>query len=300
MNNHKIYCINASAHFTSVSLISAYDSHIYGEHHNPFVSNNEQYEMHCMLFTLDGSAHIALKDGSVIDISQNNVFFGQNSAIDYMESNCEHWHQLAYWFAVQNIKLPLNRVFPIKNIDQKKEIRYMDRVIFLMQTQQENNINYANALCAKKLFEVLGTVNYFQSKQNEKLDEIISYINANIESPLTLKDVASAFHYCEKHLNHIFRTSMNIAPKKFINDTKLDNVCFLLSTTSLSIQELAEKYSYASASHLTNAFKKAAEENETYKDKAAEWEQKLKEICENPAFPAQNAQYGEYFQNSVR
>ena len=49
MNNHKIYCINASAHFTSVSLISAYDSHIYGEHHNPFVSNNEQYEMHCML-----------------------------------------------------------------------------------------------------------------------------------------------------------------------------------------------------------------------------------------------------------
>jgi cell shape-determining protein MreC len=47
-------------------------------------------------------------------------------------------------------------------------------------------------------------------------------------------------------------------------------------------------------------YKKAAEENETYKDKAAEWEQKLKEICENPAFPAQNAQYGEYFQNSVR
>ena len=167
MNNHKIYCINASAHFTSVSLISAYDSHIYGEHHNPFVSNNEQYEMHCMLFTLVGSAHIALKDGSVIDVSQNSVFFSKNSAIDYMESNCEHWHQLAYWFAVQNIKLPLNRVFSIKNMDQKKEIRYMDRVIFLMQTQQENNINYANALCAKKLFEVLGSVNYFKSKKNK-------------------------------------------------------------------------------------------------------------------------------------
>ncbi|MFQ7076660.1 MAG: hypothetical protein ACLRSW_01165 [Christensenellaceae bacterium] len=48
------------------------------------------------------------------------MFFGKNSAIDYMESNCEHWHQLAYWFAVQNIKLPLNRVFPIKNMDQKR------------------------------------------------------------------------------------------------------------------------------------------------------------------------------------
>lgn len=47
-------------------------------------------------------------------------------------------------------------------------------------------------------------------------------------------------------------------------------------------------------------YKKAAEENEAYRDKAAEWEQKLKEICENPAFPTQNARYGEYFQNSVR
>ncbi len=47
-------------------------------------------------------------------------------------------------------------------------------------------------------------------------------------------------------------------------------------------------------------YKKAAEENEAYRDKAAEWEQKLKEICENSAFPAQNARYGEYFQNSVR
>lgn len=256
MNNHKIYCINASAHFTSVSLISAYDSHIYGEHHNPFVSSDEQYEMYCMLFTLDGSARIVLKDKSIVEVTQNSVFFGQNSAIDYMESNCEHWHQLAYWFAVQNISLPINRVFPLKNVDHEKEIRYIDRVIFLMQTQQENNINYANALCAEKFFEVSGKIDYFQLKHNEKLDSIISYINSNIEKPLTLKDVAATFHYCEKHLNHIFKTAMNTSPKKFINDTKLDNVRFLLSTTSLSVHELAEKYSYSSTGHLTNAFKK--------------------------------------------
>lgn len=48
---------------------------------------------------------------------------------------------------------------------------------------------------------------------------------------------------------------MNISPKKFINDTKLNNVCFLLSTTSLTLQELGEKYYYASASHLANRFK---------------------------------------------
>lgn len=256
MLNHKIYFINADVHFASVSLISAYNSHIYGEHHNPFVSSADQEEMYCMLFTLDGSAKIALRDESEIFLQKNSVFFGQNSAIRCMESNCEHWHQLAYWFATRNISLPINRVFSLKDADPIKESEFMDRVILLMQTQQENNLNYANALCAEKLFDVLGKIDYRQQKHNEKLDAIISYINSNIEKPLTLKDIASTFHYCEKHINHIFRTAMNVTPKKFIADTKLDNVCFLLTTTALTLQELAEKYSFSSASHLTNSFKK--------------------------------------------
>ena len=48
---------------------------------------------------------------------------------------------------------------------------------------------------------------------------------------------------------------MGVSPKKFISDTKLNNICFLLSTTTLTLQELAEKYSYVSASHLTHRFK---------------------------------------------
>lgn len=255
MNNHKIYYINASVHFTSVSLISAYNSHIYGEHHNPFMSSDDQYEMYCMLFTLEGAAKIVLKDGNEFTLQKNSIFFGQNSTIRYMASNCEHWHQLAYWFATQNINLPINVVFTLKDLDAAKESEYMDKVILLMQTQQKNNLNYANSLCAGKLFETLGKINYSRQLHNEKLDKIISYINANIEQPLTLKTIADEFHYCEKHLNHIFQSAMNISPKKFINDTKLDNVCFLLSTTSLTLQELAEKYSYASASHLANRFK---------------------------------------------
>lgn len=47
-------------------------------------------------------------------------------------------------------------------------------------------------------------------------------------------------------------------------------------------------------------YREAAKNNPAYEKQAAEWEQMLKEICENPAFPAQNARYGEYFQNSVR
>ena len=255
MNNHQTYCINAPVHFSSVSLISAYNAHTYGEHHNSFITRGEQYEMYCMVFTLEGNAKIVLKNGREFKLLKNSVFFGCNSNINYMESNCQHWHQLAYWFAILNIDLPVNNVYPLNELDASKENRYIDKLILLMQTHQKNNLNYANALCSEKLFETLGKINYSNYMHNERLDKILSYINTNIEKNLTLKDIAEEFHYCEKHLNHIFQSTMHLPPKKFISDTKLDNVCFLLSTTSLTLQELAEKYSYVSASHLANRFK---------------------------------------------
>lgn len=255
MNNHQIYFVNAPIHFSSVSLISAYNAHTYGEHHNSFIARGENYEMYCMVFTLEGNAKIILKDGREFELQKNSVFFGCNSAIKYMESNCEHWHQLAYWFAIQNIDLPLNNVYFLNKLDASIENRYIDKVILLMQTHQKNNLNYANALCSEKLYETLGKINYSKYMHNERLDKILAYINTNIEKNLTLKDIAEKFHYCEKHLNHIFQATMHMPPKKFISDTKLDNVCFLLSTTSLTLQDLAEKYSYVSASHLANRFK---------------------------------------------
>ena len=255
MNNHQIYCVNAPVHFSSVSLISAYNAHTYGEHRNSFITSEDQYEMYCMIFTLNGSAKIVLKDGREFDLQKSSVFFGCNTDIQYMESNCEHWHQLAYWFTIQNIELQINSIYTLNNLDATKEATFIDKIICLMQTQQENNLNYANALCAEKLFETLGKINYSRYKHNEKLDKILFFINANIEKNLTLKEIAEEFHYCEKHLNHIFQTMMGVPPKKFISDTKLNNVCFLLSTTSLTLQELAEKYSYVSASHLAHRFK---------------------------------------------
>lgn len=169
--------------------------------------------MYCMVFTLEGNAKIVLKNGREFKLHKNSVFFGCNSNINYMESNCEHWHQLAYWFAILNIDLPVNNVYPLNELDASKENRYIDKLILLMQTHQKNNLNYVNALCSEKLFETLRKINYSNYMHNERLDKILSYINTNIEKNLTLKDIAEEFHYCEKHLNHIFQSTAFAAQK---------------------------------------------------------------------------------------
>lgn len=167
-----------------------------------------------MVFTLEGNAKIVLKDGREFELQQNSVFFGCNSAIKYMESNCEHWHQLAYWFAIQNIDLPLNNVYFLNKLDAPKENRYIDKVILLMQTHQKTNLNYANALCSEKLFETLGKINYSNYMHNERLDKILAYINTNIEKKLNVERYCRGISLLRKTFESYFSSDNAHTAKK--------------------------------------------------------------------------------------
>ena len=85
---------------------------------------------------------------------------------------------------------------------------------------------------------------------------MIFYINTNLEEELHVADIAEYFHYSEKHIYHLFITTLGVTPKQFINNVKLQNVCHFLESTDFSLQDLAEKCGFATTSHLINNFKK--------------------------------------------
>ena len=99
-------------------------------------------------------------------------------------------------------------------------------------------------------------LNPYTQKSTELTEKIVLYINMHIEENLQVRDIADEFRYCEKHIRHLFKTTLGMSPKQYINKIKLENIRNQLSSSSLSLQELAEKYAYASASHLINNFKK--------------------------------------------
>ena len=92
MQNHKVFYSNAQKDFTSVSLISVYDSHVYGDYTNPFNRPNDKNEpnMYCIILTLEGAAKLILRDGTNVAVQKNTVYFGDHSSLKNMISHCEH------------------------------------------------------------------------------------------------------------------------------------------------------------------------------------------------------------------
>lgn len=257
MRNYKFCFSGLTPNLATTALVSMYNVHTYGIYNNYFPAKTpKNEEMFCILITLKGNGEIHQKNGEIIHLPEKSAFFGRHNDISAIVSKCDHWHHTCGWFITQGISIPTNTVINIPDIDEEEESNATDYVIRLFQTQLENNVKYANSYFCCRLLQLLNKIHPNTISNNEFIEKALAYINRNIETPLTVKDLANHFHYSEKHIYHLFNVALNTTPKQFINNIKLSNVAHLLTTTTISLQELATQYNYASVSHLVNSFKK--------------------------------------------
>lgn len=253
MRNNQIFANNANMTLATVSLTSVYNTHVYGYYRNNLLSDPR--DMYCLIITLKGTAQILLKDNATVALTEKKLFIGQISKMQALMSDCEHWHFVCYWFIPHNITLPQNKVFALKELDVEEESDTSTRIIQLLQTQIASKIHFANSYFCCRLFSYLDEINPSEQKSTEIIERIIAFINSHIEEELQVRDIAKEFRYCEKHIRFLFKSKLGLTPKQYINKIKLENVRHLLSTSNLTLQEITDKYSFASVSHLINNFK---------------------------------------------
>ena len=254
MQNHQLLASNPYLSIATVNLINVYNTHVYGYYKNILLKDTRN--MYCAILTLEGNAEIHLVNGEHVRLGENTLFFGNHTDVRALFSECEHWHFICYWFIPHNINFPVNKAFHLKNFDAKTENSEATKIIQLLQTHIETKIHYANSYFCCRLLGYLEALNPYTQKSTELTEKMVVFINTHIEEDLQVRDIADEFRYCEKHIRHLFKTTLGMSPKQYINKIKLENIRNQLSSTSLSLQELAEKYAFASASHLINNFKK--------------------------------------------
>ena len=254
MKNHQLFSTNNMPVIVSTSLISVYNSHAYGWYKNTLLP--EKTDMHCVILTLEGKAKITMKNGDEIPLNKKYIFFGQLSAILSLSSDCEHWHYICYWFTPHNISLPSNKSFIIKSLNVIEENEDTNKIIRLLQMKIDSKTKHANSMFCYKLLSYLEQIDPVIQKSTEITDQIINYINNHIEQDIQISEIAKTFHYSEKHIRTLFKTTLGISPKQYVDKLRLENVCHSLINTTMTLQELSEQYCYASVSHLVNAFKK--------------------------------------------
>ena len=112
---------------------------------------------------------------------------------------------------------------------------------------------------------VLASLNYLtavpaQEEINEQLNSDIGhalkYIEQNIESPITLQELAQASNYSLSRFKAKFKEELGITPAEYITLQKMDRAQMLLKTTDDSITDIAYQLGFSSSNYFCSVFKK--------------------------------------------
>lgn len=90
---------------------------------------------------------------------------------------------------------------------------------------------------------------------NQKVPEILSYIDQHITEPLTVEQLAEKFHVSTSYICRIFKATTGTTINKYINARRI-TIAKSLLTTNLGVSEVCEKCGFNDYSNFLKAFTK--------------------------------------------
>ena len=90
----------------------------------------------------------------------------------------------------------------------------------------------------------------------ENIKKAAIYIKQHYSQPLTLDDMASHINMNRSYFCRCFSEIMHTTPFEYLLQTRIDNSCLLLKSTSLSVGEIAGQCGFNSFSYFSKTFKR--------------------------------------------
>lgn len=91
---------------------------------------------------------------------------------------------------------------------------------------------------------------------DERVRQAANLLTKNMNHPLSLDALAKTCGLSASRLAHLFRAQMGLPPQQYLEELRLQRGAQLLRSTTLQIQEIAEKTGFASAFYFTTRFRK--------------------------------------------
>ncbi|UPK87971.1 AraC family transcriptional regulator [Pseudomonas sp. A2] len=87
--------------------------------------------------------------------------------------------------------------------------------------------------------------------------QLVDYIEAHLDQPITLGELALYCNLSEYHFARMFRASFGLPPHQYLLARRLHRACQLLRLGVMPLGEIALLCGFASASHFSNRFRQA-------------------------------------------
>ena len=111
-----------------------------------------------------------------------------------------------------------------------------------------------NLLLQDLLVQTMRKTDNLRKENNEKLDMLLSYLDAYFTTNIDFEVLAKSMNYSYDYLRHFFKANKQMSLKQYVIQRRISMVKEYLKTT-MSITEIASVCGFASSAHLTTTFR---------------------------------------------
>ncbi|WP_146553324.1 helix-turn-helix transcriptional regulator [Rummeliibacillus sp. SL167] len=94
------------------------------------------------------------------------------------------------------------------------------------------------------------------SYKHQTVNKVIMYIDDEIETDLSVEDIAAYFKISTSHLSRIFKEHVGITLVEYLNVRRVEESQYYLRHTNKSISNISEQFHFCNQSYYTRIFKK--------------------------------------------
>lgn len=147
---------------------------------------------------------------------------------------------------------------PVFQLSGHSEIRktLTDLLLLLAEDPYPSDITLSctayDILCRVQAFNYVTATG--SSAMSELITEVIQYMKANIQQPLSLSVLAEHVNISPSYLSHQFRAETGCPPMEYLAGLKINFAKTILRSTNRTISDIALSLGYSSSSSFINAF----------------------------------------------
>jgi len=151
-------------------------------------------------------------------------------------------------------KSHLSELFCFSISDKTIYLRSFEKLVRHLKSDQIPGRGANSALCLE-LLQNLADANRADSLP-ERLQEIVHFIERNLENKPAPESVSLSFGLCKSALNRLFRKHLRISTFQYITERKMELAALLLTEDALSVKETAVRLGFANQFSFSREFKK--------------------------------------------
>ena len=143
---------------------------------------------------------------------------------------------------------PLIKTFVTESTSQ---IPYMNSLMLCLLQETIIRLLQSEFIGKKNDRPVTGARQHYQ---DELLEKILAYIDETIYEPLSIAELCQKFSMSRSSLQILFKENMDISPKKYINEMKLEKSRQMICENKYTISEIALMLGFNSIHYFSRAF----------------------------------------------